>query len=833
MQLCPSFSPRRLATAISFLLIFGSASRGVSAQTVRDDIWVANDLVYSLATDGKTLYLGGYFTLVGPVTGKGVPVDLGSGQTRPGFPYVDGAVSAVVSDGAGGWFIGGKFQSVGGQVRGGLAHLTADLKVSAWDANASLRTCGGCDPGVSALLISGTTLYVAGDFSALGGVACNDLGAVDVITGAARNWTPQPNEKVLALALRGSTLYVGGRFTAIGDRIRNHIAAVDVVTGVATAWNPNVNDHVTDLALGETQIYAAGQFDSVGAERRPQAAGIDLTTGLATSWNPVSDGLIEALAVRGSTVYVGGLFFHLGNQERKSLAAVDATSGAVLDWNPGSEHPDLSGRGWIATLVATDSRLYVGGLFDRVAGQRRDNVAAFDLTSGNLTGWDPMAADRVSVIAVDNTGAYLGGDFTSVGGARRKNLAAFDLATGAATGWNPEPNREVTSLAFQAGKVFASGPFSTIGGQARSGIAAFDATTGAISDWNPIPNGQVRAFALGPSTAYISGAFNSVGGQPRDSLAEVDLVTGAVTGWNPVTNGRVTKLLVTGETVFAVVEGVELAAIGAVTGQVRDWHPRFVYDYCYYSCQTSVDALASRGNVLYVGGQFTKVDNVPRSLVAAFDMTSGALLPALVSRSVQGLEWVTDLAISGSTMYMGGAFSYVADSPRKNLAALDLESGALESWAPSASSWVYCMTTHGADVYVGGLFADMNGAHRPHIAAFVDPTTPAHPASRKWGKERKPRPGPPRSPADEVALRVSNPVRGHVEVTFSLAQPGRVGLSVVDLQGRVVARIADSYFAAGPSVVQSSLADQTPPGLYFVTMERDGQRVTRPFVVLK
>jgi trimeric autotransporter adhesin len=330
MQACSSSSSRQSAVLFVLLFVLGSAISPAFAQTVREDMWIANDHVYSLATDGKTLYFSGQFTQVGPYTGTGVPVDLVTGQARAGFPQVDGIIEAVIPDGKGGWFIGGSFNSVGGRPRNKLAHVLADLTVSAWDP----KIVSGL--GVKTLLLSGTTLYVGGWFQGLGGLACKNLGAVDVSTGIARNWDPQANSTVRTLAFHDSTLYVGGAFTTIAGQTRNRAAAFDVTTGQLTAWQPNFDDDVYCFAMGADQIYVAGDFIWVNGAIRDHVVGIQLDTGLATAWDPNhSEGLVLALAVRGSTVYIGGYFSRLGNQPRNSIAAVDATTGALLDWNPG------------------------------------------------------------------------------------------------------------------------------------------------------------------------------------------------------------------------------------------------------------------------------------------------------------------------------------------------------------------------------------------------------------------------------------------------------------------------------------------------------------------
>ena len=42
---------------------------------------------------------------------------------------------------------------------------------------------------------------------------------------------------VETLMLSGSTVYVGGEFTSVGGQQRNRIAALDAQAGIATGWN--------------------------------------------------------------------------------------------------------------------------------------------------------------------------------------------------------------------------------------------------------------------------------------------------------------------------------------------------------------------------------------------------------------------------------------------------------------------------------------------------------------------------------------------------------------------------------------------------------------------
>lgn len=91
----------------------------------------------------------------------------------------------------------------------------------------------------------------------------------------------------------------------------------------------------------------------------------------------------------------------------------------------------------IYCLSLNGNTLYAGGNFTTIAGQPRSRIAAFDITTGNLTGWDPNASNTVNSFAFNGNQVYVGGQFLTIGGQTRNNLAALDETTGNASGWNP------------------------------------------------------------------------------------------------------------------------------------------------------------------------------------------------------------------------------------------------------------------------------------------------------------------------------------------------------------------------------------------------------------
>jgi hypothetical protein len=145
---CRSFGRTQLAL-LALAVAVGSLVSAANAQTVLEGFPVVNGSVRAIALSGNTLYLGGDFTRIGAPSGSFVPFDAVSGTAAAGFPKVAGSLETVESDGAGGWFIGGYFSSVGGVPRANLAHVLSDLTVAPWNP--------GSDGPIEVLKLSGST----------------------------------------------------------------------------------------------------------------------------------------------------------------------------------------------------------------------------------------------------------------------------------------------------------------------------------------------------------------------------------------------------------------------------------------------------------------------------------------------------------------------------------------------------------------------------------------------------------------------------------------------------------------------------------------------------
>lgn len=118
------------------------------------------------------------------------------------------------------------------------------------------------------------------------------------------------------------------------------------------------------------------------------------------------------------------------------------------------------------------------------------------------------------------------------------------------------------------------------------------------------------------------------------------------------------------------------------------------------------------GRRVYVGGDFTKVDDVARSHLVAFDTTTNSVVagfkPTVSSR-------VAAIAATNSAVYLGGTFGTANGVPKANLAALKASDGTnLPGWGgsvtgPTRTVLAMTMTPDQSRVIVGGAFTELRG----------------------------------------------------------------------------------------------------------------------------
>lgn len=646
-----------MSRTLAFVAALLWAAVPASAQALPDDVsslpWVFDGGVSAAQQVGGTLFVGGTFLSAArpsDVIGHTAVVDAVDARLLSADPSLIGTASAVVDDGAGGWFLGGRFE---------IAGLTTP--VVRLDA-----------AGRSTAVVASVTGFLGG--------------------------------RALALARLGNLLFIGGDFTTLGGATRNRLAAIDTSTGQLLPWDPNVNGTaVRTLHLAGGGLYAGGEFTDVGGVPRAHLAKFDLATGALSPWAPpVTGARVYAVVSLGSRVFVGGEFTAVSGQPRSSFAAVDAVTGALDVMSPDPS----GGQQLVFALAAAGNTIYIGGQFATLAGQLRASAGAIDATTGALQPWAPLAsASVVSALAIRGTDVYLGGGWLA--GAPGGFAIKVHGATGARDAtWQPGFGSGVMALAVSGDRVAASGSFKTHRSTHVVGLAAIDLASGALL---PMPeiDGVVYSLAASASTLYVGGYFNVVGTDSRTSIAAFDAGSRVLKPFAPTlgatTLALVESLAVEGSDLylggrFTSVNGAprsSLAAVDAASGATR---PFLTGPIINASFEPDVQTLAVAGGRVWAGGYFTSVGGVPRAGLAVFDRTTGTLDPLDLAPSG---SVVTALATLGPSVFVSGTFQSLGNLLRPGLAKVDASTGAVNAWAPPIRG-NGSVAASGGLVYAGG-----------------------------------------------------------------------------------------------------------------------------------
>lgn len=206
--------------------------------------------------------------------------------------------------------------------------------------------------------------------------------------------------------------------------------------------------------------------------------------------------------------------------------------------------PQINGVVWDQEVAG--GKVFAGGKFTaaRPFGaakgeneSERGNLLSYSLHDGKLTGFSPSLNGEVKAIAASPNEArvYVGGQFTEVDGQKRYRLAAFDVATGKLVeSFVPTVDFRVNAIAVSGDTVYAGGAFGSVGGKTRQGLAAFDANTGALKDWVAnATGGQVNGVVVSPdgSKVVAVGQFSTVNGKRAQGWVAVNATTGEVLPW--------------------------------------------------------------------------------------------------------------------------------------------------------------------------------------------------------------------------------------------------------------------------------------------------------------
>jgi len=515
---------------------------------------------------------------------------------------------------------------------------------------------------------------------------------------------------VNAMVFSGGDLYVGGSFSSVyeGPTILKNIARYqDATTCSFICWaalpDNGLSGTVWALEISHefpNNVFVGGEFTNTFIGNRPELSHIARFDRNANAWNELYgnglNGTVKALKEENRKLYIGGNFTAtigppaLAPTNRLAIYEFPAP---FHDWLP-VPGDGLSGE--VNAIEVKNSVLIAGGTFTQ-------SVNGETLNLGNVAFCDTLNSDEwvvfpgngfdnsVSALALANgieiRDLLVGGSFTRTGDGSLLNLqriAKFPLFIG-------------VGLASSRNSGISSGAWSSLG----------------FNNGNAL-NGQVDSLVTDPSGNIVVGGQFTADAMGTTQLNRIAKFAPTTRTWSPLANnglnGQVEALWRVGNDLY--VGGMFTAtADGAVTNLNRmarynltsnTWH-----SVGNNGLNGNVLSFAQKGIELWVGGSFTgSFDNTVLGLnrLARYNLTAGTW-STVPNNGMNGD--VNALAFKGDDLYMGGAFTRTSDNNYFLFffTRLDTATGTYYELANSGTNLaVERLRLEGNDLYVSGQF---------------------------------------------------------------------------------------------------------------------------------
>lgn len=672
-------------------------------------VWMTDGVVDDIEVWGDELFVGGDFDEISPYQPGLGAIDRTTGKHIP-FPAIEvgNTVDVIVSDGNGGYFVGGDFAVIGGRPRQNLAHINAQGEVSDWRTDVNGL--------VYSLYLDGDRLFVGGDFTEIGGRARNAIAALSTQYGHTLDWAApifEAGDIIRAFSVYEDFLVVGGLFNRSNDIFgSNNLFLINLADGQF----PNINNTLQTFRIPEVlqiELYN----DILYLATITGGHQLDISTGAAERIAAViNNGNSTGLARNGDRLYI-----YAFDQVRE----YDLPSQSFTDW---MLQPMF---GTITAGTVHNGQLLLSGNFGEMESDiALDALWVFDLASLTETTFTTYALRsgftgvEIPLLYADDERIILSGNFDGVGGLARANVFAMDGQTAVPTDWAPNPNGRVRSVKTDLEQLYIGGAFSTVAGEERRAVAAFD-DTGDLTPWQVPINGEAWTLAPGDTAVYVGGSFNTTSGGVYNNLAAFNKATGNVLQhFRPQPDDYVSELVLIDSVVIAsgryemlyyLTDSLLLCGGGCLS-VLRADNGAQVQGYSLG--EQSINEIKYYNGLAYIGGRFTSISTNNRQHIAAMDPSDRPF----VDWSQNVNDAVLSIALGYNTAFAGGPFNAINGQASFNLGAMDLsQSNTSYNLMPTDVNDLAFggdMETYDGQLWVGGSFNRFLSERRSHLAAI-------------------------------------------------------------------------------------------------------------------
>lgn len=311
------------------------------------------------------------------------------------------------------------------------------------------------------------------------------------------------NSYIRALALSPTgELYAGGNFTTIGGVACNRVAKWD-----GAAWSAlgvGVDGIVYSLAFAPNgDLYVGGAFTNAGGAGAARIAYWDVSASAWVALGAGVDGTVFCMAFApNGNLYVGGAFSNAGGAGASKVAMWNGAAWAALGVGVDDQVNAVA-------ITANGAGVYWCGKFANAGGAGATRVALWTVAT---TAWSALGTgvDQTAyALAIASNGdLFIGGNLDNAGGIVAGGIAKWNGVTWSALGEGT--NGSVYALKFDTdGLLYVGGLFNTLGSIATTGNWGVWHNGAWLPAWIGTVGSLVWAFVLSTAITAIAGDFTA------------------------------------------------------------------------------------------------------------------------------------------------------------------------------------------------------------------------------------------------------------------------------------------------------------------------------------
>ena len=526
------------------------------------------------------------------------------------------------------------------------------------------------------------------------------------------------NDYVKTIYITGFTGYFGGNFTQVttnssSSTPKSRFAAINLITHSILPITGDFDGVVNQIGhYTGSHIIAVGGFDNITMDDIPTTTtvngiafldtklaseeNIQLITNRTTSQSPSNDfqGFTKFIGTNNDTgfylygqldtdIYINDITAtSLGEPTyNNSIIQLNVTGGLETGFRPSIEDEYISQK-TIYTAIASGNKVIIGGDFDYInatgsskIGMLNSGSALLDL---NYTGYKLNNTVFSNIYYRNN--AISVGEFTAFSGDQVGGRFLYHNTGNVDINNSLKFNDKINKIKEYNGNLYVGGEnilpanITPINGAQLFGMIALNnSPTGffipdAPNRKLPLVNQPILCFSTGASGIYIGGQFTQVNNQTRTGIALINY-NGQVLDWRPTIAGgdnSIFTIVNSGNTAFIggnfnTINGLSIPCLAKVLTDTTCSSSTDVLTQFLPTIpqQTDINALYLEGQSLFVGGNFSTINNQSRRGFVPLNTTDATTLSnSLISFSDDNAI-INKIIKTGDVFLIGGEFDYV------------------------------------------------------------------------------------------------------------------------------------------------------------------------------